>query len=242
MCQGDIEPAKDERSAIKAAADRGKVMKGPMRQADESYLLLGMAPPPLSTRCLAQAKLQTWKAGESIEVEGNDINGMFLVCSGLVRLSRILSIGERKSLFLVQPGHFFFEAHLFCKSMVYSQAEAVMDTQTAYFRRNLVNQLVHDGSPFVDNLLYSLSCKALAAGTDVAITAYVDSDERLLHVLRCFADCDALQTDEGRVVKISQADLAELVGMHRVSINRTLKRLERQGLLKTGRSRITLLE
>jgi CRP-like cAMP-binding protein len=151
-------------------------------------------------------------------------------------------MGERKTLFLVQPGHFFLEAYLFCKSLVASQAEAVMDTQTAYFKRSLVTNLIHDGSPFVDNLLYSLSCKALAAGTDVAITAYVNSDDRLLHVLRCFADCEASHTEAGRVINISQGDLAELVGMHRVSINRTLKRLEGQGILKTGRKRIVLLE
>lgn len=216
-------------------------MEDQMCQTDQSYLLLGSPPPPLPEACLAKAKIQTWKPRQVIEAESGGVDGLFVVLSGLVRLSRVLSIGERKTLFLVQPGHFFLEAYVFCESLVVSQAEAVVEAKTAYFRSSLVKTLIHDGSSFVDSLLYSLSCKALAAGTDVASAAYVDSDERLLHVLHCLADCNASRTEAGLVVNISQEDLGELVGMHRVSINRALKRLEQAGLLRRGRSRIIVL-
>lgn len=191
---------------------------------------------------LARARLETWRPGEVILACAAPPAALYYVLEGQVLLTRLLEQGERKTLHIVDAGHFFFEALHFLPQSRTVLAHALRSTRTARFAAAVADELIDASPAFRRALLASLATKALAAGTEIVDLAHADPEKRMLRVLR---ELDRHQTGAegppGRL-NLTQALLAEHLGLHPVSVNRTLKKLERAGCIRLGRGSVTLLE
>ena len=192
----------------------------------------------LDETCLRHARLETWKNGQSICEHALQPPGIWYVLEGQVKLVRLLTGGERKVLHLVSENHFFFEALFFQHEARVMTAVAVAPCRTAFFSRENVRLLVDENFSFRWALLSSLASKALFCGGECVDSLYSPTDERIHAVLR---DLSFFFFISKPVLKLNQTMLAEHVGLHPVTVNRALKRLEKRGLIRIGRGRLELI-
>lgn len=193
----------------------------------------------LDQATLDAALLSAWEAGEQIVDPAAVPSGVIHVLEGQVHLLRLLEQGSRKTLHIVEPGQFILEARYFRPQTRAIAAYAARPTRTAYFPRDRVDGLIRANAGFRSALFRSLAAKALTAGAEIVDLAHADPALRMLGVLRDLHS----REDAGLParLRITQSQLAERLGLHPVSVNRTLRRLEEGGYLVLGRGVITLL-
>ena len=190
---------------------------------------------------LARAHVETWQTGQEIFIRASPPSAMFYVLDGQVLLTRLLEQGERKILHIVDAGHFFFEALHFYPQSRAVLAHAIQPTRTARFAAAVADELIDASPRFRRVLLASMAAKALAAGTEIVDLAYAAPEARMLRVLQnLYRHRNETDGEPGRL-HLTQALLAEHLGLHPVTVNRTLKKLERAGSIRLGRGSITLL-
>lgn len=195
---------------------------------------------PLSSQCLERAKLERWSAGQVIYRPDQPLTGIYYVQQGEVHLTRLLEQGFRKTLHVVHEGHFFFEGLYFWPEPRVITVHAHTPARTAFFSQGTVSALLEESPSFRLALFQSLAAKAINAGFEVVEMAYSDAHSRMGHVLRQLAFRQGTVVGESMHISISQAELAERMGLHPVSVNRILRRMEHEGRITTGRQRIVV--
>lgn len=176
--------------------------------------------------------------GTMIIPRNNRIDGLYYLKSGGVRVLRPSISGSRRVLFIVTSGHFFFEAHYFYAPEYFSLAEVIRDACIIFFPHAISQKLLEKNRSFRTKIFESLSCKALLMGTELMSGAYCNPQEHIINILR---KLQGEYTHEGLEIRLTQDELAELAGLHRVSINRTLQRLSDSGRVKIMRGRIIVV-
>ncbi|MDL2314273.1 Crp/Fnr family transcriptional regulator [Desulfovibrio sp. OttesenSCG-928-C14] len=205
----------------------------------KEHFFIGEPLPHLPDAIIARGVVKNYPEGSMISPERSEVEGVFYVQSGVVRVLRPSISGPRRTLFIVSSGHFFFEAHYFRARRLFSQAEVVAEAHLVFFPCKTVRELLASSENFRDQIFQSLSCKALIMGTELMEGAYSNPQE---HILQILVKLPATATPAGSEIKITQDELAELAGLHRVSVNRTLRRLEDEGRIKLMRGRIVVAE
>ena len=208
------------------------------KDTDQELFFVGEPLPSLPDEILTKGSVKDWPGGALIYPGKGEVDGVFYVQNGVVRVLRPSLRGPRRTLFIVNDGHFFFEAHYFRARQLFSQAEVIREARLVFFPCKTVRELLASSERFRDQIFQSLSCKALVMGTELMEGAYSNPQE---HILQILSKLQGAQTPEGIEVKVTQDELAEMAGLHRVSINRTLRRLEDEGRLKLMRGRIIII-
>ncbi len=183
-----------------------------------SYFPLLKSVPVLNTSVLQHAVIKKYKARETI-LSLQDM--LFYIVKGTIRLFLDELKGNRKIIFLTEPGNFVFEANFFHSSDINATAEALTDVELAVFPK--------------EKVFFLLSAKALAFGGEMVENSYSNDVLRLLTLLNELAD-------EDNVVHITQTELAMMCGVHRVTINRWCQVLKNQNLIEIERNKIILME
>lgn len=209
------------------------------KDTNNEYCFVGEPLSPLSDEIIARGKVREWPEGSMISPKENKLDGIFYVKRGVVRVLRPSLAGPRRTLFIVNDGHFFFEAHYFCARQLFSQADVVRTATLAFFSCKTVRELLASSECFRDQLFQSLSFKALIMGTELLAGAYANPPE---HIMLILGKLPGIKVGDGTEVKVTQDELAELAGLHRVSINRTLRKLEDEGRLRLMRGRIIIMD
>ena len=192
--------------------------------------------------CLEAAVVQTWKNRETIGYSRKESPGLFFVLEGVVKQMYQLETGVRRLLYTTHPGYFLYEVHFFCVKDRDSFAVADGQVKTAFFSREAVYKLVDTAPDFCKLLIRSSVDKLLQSSTNQVDAGFTNTSLRLLHVLRRMGAQNGNEVEGGREIAYTQEELAEIMGVHRVTINRVLNKLARDGDIIVKRNRLTVLE
>lgn len=190
----------------------------------------------LSETTLANGHRIRWNSGEI--VLPND--GIFYISSGTVRIASILENGQRKTLMLAGRGHFLHEVAFFHKKAGDTEISALGSVLCHFFSANVISRLLSDDTDFRNAILFSMAAKLSTQTIDLLLTDYSGA-LRLFYLLRAMANHSSMFFTIPLDIPITQSELADCLGMHRVSVNRLLKDLERHRLIRCSRGKITLL-
>ncbi len=192
---------------------------------------------PLRREVLAKGERQLLAKGEQAPMRG----GVYYVESGLVIVRRILVDGQSKALFIAREGHFFHDVAYAQRKQGLTEVSPLCTCVVYYFSPDVTEDLLAGDAGFRRVFLFSLACKARSMGTDLAFFACLPGARRLLFIMENIADRMDGERDGAREVHVSQNELAEYLGLHRVSVNRLLKELEVDGLILREQGKIMLL-
>lgn len=198
-----------------------------------SPILTGVAeclPPSL----LEHGTTRQWRARDNILTCGSCVDHLYYVAEGRVQLSLLHEEGSQRLLYIAEAGHFVGEAHFFYSSINIGTFHALTPCRMVSFTRQTTMHLLKTSEEFRQSLLRGLSHKALLYGTEILHMSYGSSPERLMLLLRRLAH-------KGEV-RMTQAEVATMLGVHKVTINRLLKSLEEAALIRTFRNKIVLAE
>jgi CRP/FNR family transcriptional regulator, cyclic AMP receptor protein len=172
-------------------------------------------------------------------------NQLYVILKGAVSITLPSSDGKDLVLAILSPGDFFGELSLFDEEPRSATAVAVADeTQTLILPRDGFIGPLTKYPQMALQILGLLSRRLREADALAQESALLDLPGRLARRLLELADRHGQR--EGQkiriVLRLTQSDLASLVGATRVATNRQLQRFQQQGMVSWQSQQITLLK
>ncbi|MEI9997148.1 MAG: Crp/Fnr family transcriptional regulator [Rhizomicrobium sp.] len=197
--------------------------------ADDAKILLrnpwlARQSPALREALLAQARTARVDAGQWIYGTGDALNGLYGVLEGSVHLLLTLPDGETRLLDIVQRGQFFGQPARFGGGPRLVTAIAGEHSRLLHVPDAVLAQIGR-GQPDVWRNFATLLYAQLAGALQLAgVMIHLRPARRVAARLALLA----LSTDR---VAVTQAQLAEMTGLSRKTVNGHLRELERRGAI-----------
>jgi CRP/FNR family cyclic AMP-dependent transcriptional regulator len=222
-----------------------------MTSVEEIAQLLGKVQifAEMSERDLAQlsevAVPRAYLEGESIFREGDNGDTCYVVRSGRVRVTRRHSDGRLLTLAELGPGQIFGELAMFAGETRSASVEAIEDTRALALLAGDVRRLLLSHPEIAVKMLGGLADRLRAANERLSRQSFQTVAGRVASAL--LGQVEARRADgaaEGNgssvLIEATQAQIAQLAGASRESASRFLAKLERAGLITTGRGKVVV--
>ena len=198
-------------------------------------LFSGLGPADLEL-LLPAVRSRTYNAQSYIFREGDSADQLHLISSGEVKIGHVTESGGEVAFAILRAGDVFGEIGVLEENGTRSaDAQALARTECLVLDRRAVVEFLKSHPAAMWQIVTTLSAYVRAKDEAFAELAFHDIPSR---VARKLLDLAAAQ---GNTVKLSQRDLAGLVGGSRENVNRALSRFATLGYIKLERGRFTLL-
>lgn len=189
----------------------------------------------MGTMLAAVGRRRRFADGAIIQQRGDASNGFWLIETGQVMVCRYGRDGELIVYAVLGPGDLFGE--LACFSGVPRQVDAVADGDAVLIRVDaaLVERLLATEPGFARWLLQSLAHQLRVALDRIEGDHNLSAGEQLAQVLTSMA------RQEGPELTLTQQQLADLVGISRVTAGQILGTFAETGLIEKHYGRITVI-
>jgi len=217
---------------------------GKPQAADEVRELLGGVPSlaGLSLDDLqdlaASARTRRYARGQIIFHRDDPGDSLHIIVNGAVRIMLPSPEGEEMTLARLGPGDFFGDLCLFDGGPRSATAIAVEATETTVVERHRFVQWLQSHPGAAIAILAAVAGRLRAADELVGALAFLDVHSRLARKLLDLAGAAA----QGSQVelRLSQDELASMVGVTRESVNKHLRFFKKRGAIDVYRRRIVL--
>jgi CRP-like cAMP-binding protein len=218
--------------------DLGRIRLALMRSAH-----FGKLPPAVVERLAALARLRHARHDERLGASGSRDDQLWIIVSGAVRISTRPTPHGRECIHAVLGSASYFGlANAVGHGPYVYDARAIGATDLAVVDGGRLNAAL-DQYPRLWRRVSALMTRRLKVVLDaVEDNRVVPLPERLVRRLLGVAAASELTEGAQPRLHMAQGDLALMLEAARSKINPVLKRLEAQGLLRTGYRTITLLE
>lgn len=197
----------------------------------------------LLTEVAGLCRNRVYRRGESVFKEGSQGTKLYGVISGRLLITTTSDKGLELHLNVVEPGEIVGEIAFLdggCRTATGRAAE----TSTCFEMDRAAFFKLLERSPQLSTHLLQLVCKRVRFMTKLAAdSAFLSVPERLAVRLRDLAKPVVSATDGSSrtaEVRISQADLAQFLGISRQVVNGYLRAWEREGHIELGRGSIRI--
>lgn len=176
--------------------------------------------------------------------EGDAGDACYIVQAGACRVTREHRDGRAITLANLGPGAIFGELAMFDGGVRSASVEAVEDTELLALPANDMRGLLRDHPEIAEKFVVALSRRLREANERISRQSFQTVPSRVAGVLRQLMSEDEVAAERtgGITIRLRQSDLAQLAGTSRESVSRFLATLERAGVVRVGRARVTVIE
>lgn len=208
------------------------------------HVLLAKLDDSALDRLVSVASERRFNNGQVIFQKGDPGTSMMAVLSGRVRISAYSEDGREIILNMVDPGQLFGEIALLDGKERSADATAMGKTEILILdRRDFLPFL--EKNPKIAVQLIDVLCSRLRRTSEmVESIAFLDFGARLARLLVQMAEHYGVETERGLLIdlRISQADLGNLIASTRESVNRQLSAWTQEGVIAIDQGRIIILD
>ena len=200
--------------------------------------------PPERIHELAQmCRRRMYQRNETIFHKGDPGNGLYILTDGQVKIVLPSETGEEAMLAVLEPGDFFGELALFDGLPRSATVVAASKAEVLMLPRDDFMGFVTRNGEVAIALFAVLSRRLRATDELVEDAVFLDVPGRLAKRLLDLAEKHGKKTDQGIEIdlKLTQQDLAAMVGATRESVNKHLGWMRDHRLVSLDRQRIILL-
>lgn len=210
----------------------------------QSVPLFHGLPPAVIEDLAARARRRRFAAGEVIFHEGDPGRSLCVLDSGRVKITAASEQGQEALLAVVGPGEFFGEMALFDDSPRSADAVAIESTQTLNLTREDFLKVLDQYPAVARHLLAVLARTIRRLTAELSDIVFLDVDSRIAKRLLDLAESHGQDTAEGRLIALalSQAEIGQMVGATRESVNQCLRRFQSAGLITVARQKIVVVK
>jgi CRP/FNR family cyclic AMP-dependent transcriptional regulator len=186
---------------------------------------------------------RSFPAGSRVFHEGDHSDACYVVRSGDLRVTREHPDGRAITLATLGPGDFFGELAMLDGQARSASVETLSDAQLLALPAADFRRLLAERPEISVKLIGALTRRLRDTNERVARQSFQTVPSRVAGVLtRLIAEENASEGRQGVTIRMTQSDLAQLAGTSRESVSRFLATLERAGVVRVGRGRVTVLE
>jgi len=203
------------------------------RLLSSSFLFSGLNEAEFE-RIAAFARIKKVSRGRVVFSKGDPGNSMFAVISGRLKVQNISEDGKSLIMGFLEPGAVFGEIAVLDSKPRTASVVSIEDSELLVIERAPFLRFL-EAYPRVSIKLMEAICERLrAADQSLENMVFMSIPNRLIHMLRALSDQYGVVTAGGIEIrmKISQGELANLIGASRESVNKQLRIWEDAGLLK----------
>ncbi|MFN8161799.1 MAG: Crp/Fnr family transcriptional regulator [Solirubrobacterales bacterium] len=221
-----------------------------MKAGEESAVELLRAVPLFSdldpgelARFSRVAVARAFPEGSRVFREGDPSDACYIVRSGRLRVTREHPDGRAITLANLGPGDIFGELAMLDGELRSASVEALEASELLALPAADVRGLLARNPDTTVKLVGALVRRLRAANERIARQSFQTVPGRVAGVLSQLVAEESPRSEASEVtIRMNQVDLAQLAGTSRESVSRFLADLERAGVVRCGRGRVTVLE
>lgn len=215
---------------------------------DES--LLTHVPPfsKLDTRqirdILDQASSRRYESGVAIFEEGHEAERFFMLLDGYIRVVRITPQGEQVIALHIPSGQLFGIAKAIGRDTYPATAMTAAESLALSWPTRLWDQFIADYDGFATETYKTVGNRIGEMNTRIVEMATQQVEQRVANALLRLINQTGRKVGSGIEIDfpISRQDLSEMTGTTLHTVSRLLSAWEKQGLVESGRKRITVCD
>jgi CRP/FNR family cyclic AMP-dependent transcriptional regulator len=187
---------------------------------------------------------QRYARGHPIFFRGDPGTSLYLIEDGRVKITLTSADGREAILSLLGPDSFFGELALLDGEPRSADAVALEACSLLVLERDDFSRFLAARPEVTTRLLAVVSRRLRQNAQTVQDAAFLDVAARLARTLLQLAQAHGQPDKEGiRIMpRLTQVEIAGMIGASRESVNKWLAFYERQGLIRVSRGRITVLQ
>ena len=191
---------------------------------------------------------RSFPAATRVFHEGDSSDACYIVSEGSFRVTREHSDGRAITLATLGPGEIFGELAMLDGDKRSASAESITDGTLLALPANDVRNLLSRNPEIALKLVAGLVRRLRAANMRLSRQSFQTVPSRVAGILAQLSrdgqepgvDGDGEMSEV--TIRMNQTDLAQLAGTSRESVSRFLAELERAGVVRSGRGRVTVLQ
>jgi CRP-like cAMP-binding protein len=202
-----------------------------------------MSPAQMQT-ILKMTRMLEVKRGQRIYMEGDPSDQLFLLKVGVVKISTSASDRQETILAFLYPGDIFGELAMIEDSPRDHIATAHEDVVLCALSRDLLLRMAQETPALGYQITKIMGLRVKRFRTRIEELLCKSAQARLAHTLLDLASDFGIPDNDGILVplRLNQADLGNLVGLARETVNTVLQDFKQRGLVDAGRRNIRIID
>ena len=170
--------------------------------------------------------------------EGDETDSLYLILSGKVKVVLSDEDGKEVIISILEPGAYFGELSLIDDEPRSARVVTMADCQFSIIHKSDFNSVLENNPALVINLLKGLTKRLRDANKNIESLALMDVYGRVARTLLQFAE----EEGDKRIIKekLTQKDIANMVGASREMVSRIFKDLTTGGYITVESGKITI--
>lgn len=186
---------------------------------------------------------RSFPKGARVFHEGDTSDACYVIRSGEVRVTREHPDGRAIALATLGPGELVGELAMIDGGVRSASVEALSDVDLLAVSAADMRGLLERNAQITAKLVVALTKRLRATNERISRQSFQTVPSRVAGVLsQLVSEEDPDPGRDGVTIRMNQVDLAQLAGTSRESVSRFLAVLERAGVVRVGRGRVTVLE
>lgn len=173
-----------------------------------------------------------FKKGEIIFTPGDSFDDLFVVNKGIVKISKVSSLGKEQILRILKPGDFMGELALFSKSILNNTAEALEKTEICIIQGDKIRGLLIQKPEIAIKFLQKYTERIEETEELIEQIGLRDVEQRLANYLLLEIENNKILNNKGKYeinLPVSKGDLASLIGTTQETLSRKLSLFQDNG-------------
>lgn len=185
---------------------------------------------------------QTIKKGETIFNEGDAVNGVYCIKSGVCKVSKLSENGRDQILKLIKKGSLLGQRSLINDESANLTAVALQDMEVCFIPKHEIIQDLQRNANFSMQVLKDMATDLKEADNFIVDMAQKHVKTRLAETLIYLQESFGVDNEGFLNVVLSREDYANIVGTATESAIRILSQFKKQGFITTEGKRIKVLD
>ena len=179
-------------------------------------------------------------ANRDIFRQGQPADSLFYIRRGKVKLTVISQQGKEAIVAVLSAGDFFGEGCIAGQQLRMATAVAMTDCTLDRIEKSLMTRLLHEHHDISELFVTHLLSRNIRYEEDLVDQLFNSSEKRLARILLLLAHFGKESRAETVVPKISQDDLAQMVGTTRSRVSHFMNKFRGLGFIDYNDERLTV--
>ena len=176
--------------------------------------------------------VKEYSANRHIFRQGDPADSIFFLRSGRVKLTVISNQGKEAIVAIMNAGEFFGEGCLAGQLLRMATASATTDCSIIRLEKQKLSSLLHDQHAISEVFVSHLLSRNIRYEADLVDQLFNSSEKRLARILLLLSHLGKESRSEPVLPKVSQNDLAEMVGTTRSRVSHFMNRFREHGFIE----------
>ncbi len=181
------------------------------------------------------------KKGEVIFNEGDYINGVFCIKSGICKVSKMSENGRDQIIHLIKRGDLLGQRSLISDEVANLKATAVNDMEVCFIPKQEILKDLHKNPNFSMSVLKNMANSLKDTDNIVVNMAQKSVRQRLASSLLYLEENFGVNKDGGVNINLTREDIANIIGTATESTIRLLSEFKKKDYIKLVKKEIVIL-